>query len=162
MRVIGGSSAAATAEPVPGMETRPTPDRLRESLFSILAPRLGGATFVDAYAGTGAVGIEALSRALARVIFIERARAGAARIAREPGIAEHYGSRTGGCRKAIDGTPEYPGADCFSGSALRAGAGVPGDIGPAWCDGVRKSRSRSTRANSIPATSTARSGGTGW
>lgn len=50
---------------------RPTPDRLRESMFSILAPRIGGATFVDLYAGTGAVGIEALSRGAAKAIFVE-------------------------------------------------------------------------------------------
>jgi len=74
MRVIGGEFRSRKLQSVPGMETRPTPDRLRESLFSILAPRLDGATFVDAYAGTGAVGIEALSRGAARVIFIERAR----------------------------------------------------------------------------------------
>jgi 16S rRNA (guanine966-N2)-methyltransferase len=51
---------------------------LRESLFSILAPEIEGVTFLDAYAGTGAVGIEALSRGAARVIFIEKARPAAA------------------------------------------------------------------------------------
>lgn len=60
---------------MPGLDTRPTPDRLRESLFNILAPRIEGAVFVDAYAGTGAVGIEALSRGALRAIFIERGRA---------------------------------------------------------------------------------------
>ena len=49
------------------LDTRPTPDRLRETLFDILAQRIEGAVFVDAYAGTGAVGIEALSRG-ARVL----------------------------------------------------------------------------------------------
>lgn len=57
---------------MPGLAVRPTPDRLRESLFSILAPRLEGAVFLDAYAGSGAVGIEALSRGAKRVFFIER------------------------------------------------------------------------------------------
>jgi len=51
---------------------RPTPDRLREALFNVLAPRIEGSRFADAYAGTGAVGIEALSRGAARVIFIEQ------------------------------------------------------------------------------------------
>ena len=50
---------------------RPTPDRMRESLFSILAPRVQGAIFLDLYAGTGAVGIEALSRGAERAIFVE-------------------------------------------------------------------------------------------
>jgi len=54
--------------------TRPTPDRLRETLFNILAPRIVGAVFVDAYAGTGAVGIEALSRGAARCVFVESGR----------------------------------------------------------------------------------------
>jgi 16S rRNA (guanine(966)-N(2))-methyltransferase RsmD len=53
------------------MDVRPTPDRMREALFSILAPRIRGATFVDLYAGTGAVGIEALSRGAERAIFVE-------------------------------------------------------------------------------------------
>lgn len=51
---------------------RPTPDRLREALFSVLAPRLEGTVFLDAYAGSGAVGIEALSRGAGRVILIEK------------------------------------------------------------------------------------------
>lgn len=55
------------------METRPTSDRLRETLFNILAPRIEGSRFVDLYAGTGAVGIEALSRGAAHVWFVENA-----------------------------------------------------------------------------------------
>jgi 16S rRNA (guanine(966)-N(2))-methyltransferase RsmD len=55
------------------METRPTSDRLRETLFNILAPRIEGARFVDLYAGTGAVGIEALSRGAVHVWFAENA-----------------------------------------------------------------------------------------
>lgn len=57
------------------MKTRPTSDRLRETLFNILAPRLPGSKFVDLYAGSGAVGIEALSRGAEHVWFIENAPA---------------------------------------------------------------------------------------
>ena len=71
MRVIAGEFRSRKLKSLEGLETRPTPDRLRESLFSILAPRLAGAVFVDAYAGTGAVGIEALSRGAGRVLFLE-------------------------------------------------------------------------------------------
>ena len=71
MRVIAGEFRSRKLKAVEGMETRPTPDRLRETLFSILAPRLEGVVFVDAYAGTGAVGIEALSRGAGRVLFLE-------------------------------------------------------------------------------------------
>jgi 16S rRNA (guanine966-N2)-methyltransferase len=78
MRVIGGEFRSRLLKSVPGLDTRPTPDRLREALFNVLAPRLEGAVFVDAYAGTGAVGIEALSRGASRAIFIEHSRAAVA------------------------------------------------------------------------------------
>lgn len=56
-----------------GMATRPTTDRLRETLFNVLSPRIRGAAFLDLYAGSGAVGIEALSRGAAQADFVERA-----------------------------------------------------------------------------------------
>jgi 16S rRNA (guanine966-N2)-methyltransferase len=56
------------------MDVRPTPDRLRESLFSILMPKIQGCVFADLYAGCGAVGIEALSRGASQCIFVERGR----------------------------------------------------------------------------------------
>ena len=56
------------------MATRPTSDRLRETLFNVLAPRMEGARFLDLYAGSGAVGVEALSRGAAHVDFVERAQ----------------------------------------------------------------------------------------
>lgn len=74
MRVIAGEYRSRRLKSLPGMATRPTPDRLRETLFDILAPRLQGTTFVDAYAGTGAVGIEALSRGAGHAIFLEKNR----------------------------------------------------------------------------------------
>ena len=55
------------------MATRPTSDRLRETLFNVLAPRIQGARFLDLYAGSGAVGIEAASRGAERVVLVERA-----------------------------------------------------------------------------------------
>jgi 16S rRNA (guanine966-N2)-methyltransferase len=74
MRVIAGEFRSRRLKSIPGDATRPTPDRLRETLFDILGPRIVGATFVDAYAGTGAVGIEALSRGAAHAFFLERNR----------------------------------------------------------------------------------------
>jgi 16S rRNA (guanine966-N2)-methyltransferase len=71
MRVIAGEFRSRVLKSLPGLEVRPTPDRLRESLFSILAPRINGSVFVDLYAGTGSVGIEALSRGAERAIFVE-------------------------------------------------------------------------------------------
>jgi len=75
MRVIGGEFRSRRLKTLPGRDTRPTPDRLRETLFDILASRISGAVFLDAYAGTGAVGIEALSRGAARCVFLEQSRA---------------------------------------------------------------------------------------
>jgi 16S rRNA (guanine966-N2)-methyltransferase len=72
LRVIGGRFRSRKLKSVPGQTVRPTPDRLREALFDVLAPRLEGAVFLDAYAGSGAVGIEALSRGAKRAVFIER------------------------------------------------------------------------------------------
>jgi 16S rRNA (guanine966-N2)-methyltransferase len=75
MRVIAGEFKSRKLASVPGWDVRPTPDRLRETLFSILAPLIEATVFVDAYAGSGAVGIEAISRGAARCVFIERAPA---------------------------------------------------------------------------------------
>jgi 16S rRNA (guanine966-N2)-methyltransferase len=74
MRVIAGEFRSRPLKSLPGFDTRPTPDRLRETLFNIIAPEIEDEVFLDAYAGTGAVGIEALSRGAARAIFIERSR----------------------------------------------------------------------------------------
>jgi len=71
MRVIAGEFRSRVLKSLPGHEVRPTPDRMRETLFSILTPRIRGSVFVDLYAGTGAVGIEALSRGAERAIFVE-------------------------------------------------------------------------------------------
>jgi 16S rRNA (guanine(966)-N(2))-methyltransferase RsmD len=75
MRVIGGEFRSRVIKSVPGLDVRPTPDRLREALFNVLAPRIAGTVFADLYAGTGAVGIEALSRGASRAIFAENGRA---------------------------------------------------------------------------------------
>ena len=71
MRVIAGTFRSRQLLAPRGTATRPTSDRLRETLFNILAPRISGCRFVDLYAGTGAVGIEAISRGAAHVWFAE-------------------------------------------------------------------------------------------
>jgi 16S rRNA (guanine966-N2)-methyltransferase len=72
MRVIAGTYRSRQLVAPRGIETRPTSDRLRETLFNIIAPRIAGCRFADLYAGTGAVGIEALSRGAAHVWFAEK------------------------------------------------------------------------------------------
>jgi len=73
MRIVAGKYRSRILKSLKGNALRPTSDRLRETLFNILAPRLDGCRFVDLYAGTGAVGIEALSRGAEHVWFAENA-----------------------------------------------------------------------------------------
>ena len=85
MRVIGGTYRGRTLRSVAGLAIRPTSDRLRETLFNILAPRIEGSRFLDICAGSGAVGIEALSRGARKVTFVERSRRACAVIAANMG-----------------------------------------------------------------------------
>lgn len=71
MRIIAGTLRGQRLETPVGDRVRPTLDRVREALFNILAPELEGATFLDLYAGSGANGIEALSRGAIRAVFID-------------------------------------------------------------------------------------------
>ena len=80
MRVIGGVHRGRRLRTVSGLQVRPTSDRLRETLFNIIAPRIHGSNFLDVCAGSGAVGIEALSRGAGEVSFIERNRQACAAI----------------------------------------------------------------------------------
>jgi 16S rRNA (guanine966-N2)-methyltransferase len=74
MRVIAGKFGSRRLRALRGMELRPSSDRLRETLFNILGPAVKHSLFVDVFAGTGAVGIEALSRGAREVVFIENHR----------------------------------------------------------------------------------------
>jgi 16S rRNA (guanine966-N2)-methyltransferase len=71
MRVIAGTYKSRILKSLKGLALRPTSDRLRETLFNVLAPDIAGSRFIDLFAGTGAIGIEALSRGAAEVVFIE-------------------------------------------------------------------------------------------
>ncbi|MGA2980573.1 MAG: 16S rRNA (guanine(966)-N(2))-methyltransferase RsmD [Terriglobales bacterium] len=85
MRVIAGQYRRRTLRSLPGLEIRPTADRLRETLFNVLCAghpaALAESTWLDLYAGTGAVGIEALSRGAQMVFFVESSKAAAELIA---------------------------------------------------------------------------------
>jgi 16S rRNA (guanine(966)-N(2))-methyltransferase RsmD len=74
MRIIAGKYKGRRLKTLEGMHVRPTADRWRETVFNILAPRIVGARFVDVCAGSGAMGIEALSRGAREVVFIENNR----------------------------------------------------------------------------------------
>lgn len=73
MRIIAGNFRSRILRAPSGLGTRPSSDRLRETLFNVLSPRIQGARFLDLYAGSGAVGIEAISRGAAHVTFVEQA-----------------------------------------------------------------------------------------
>ncbi len=72
MRVIGGELRSRRLLAPAGSATRPSSDRLRETLFNVLSRRIEGCRFADLYAGSGAVGIEAISRGAATVLFVEK------------------------------------------------------------------------------------------
>lgn len=73
LRIIGGVLRSRRLDSVRGMSTRPSSDRLREAVFNILGPRVVNACVLDLFAGTGALGIEALSRGADRCVFIDKA-----------------------------------------------------------------------------------------
>jgi 16S rRNA (guanine966-N2)-methyltransferase len=74
MRVISGSAKGHKLKSVPGSGTRPVTDRVKEALFNILAGDVAGCRFLDLFAGTGGVGIEALSRGALEAVFVEQGR----------------------------------------------------------------------------------------
>jgi 16S rRNA (guanine966-N2)-methyltransferase len=116
MRIISGTYRSRILKAPPGLATRPTSDRLRETLFNVLAPRIEGAAFLDLYAGSGAVGLEALSRGAASVTFVEREsaalkvlRANLAALGIRSGFHVHAGSVAGYLRAAASAGPKREG-----------------------------------------------------
>ena len=74
MRIIAGKFRGRNLKSPPSLQVRPTSDRLRETLFNVIAPMIDGARFLDLCSGSGAVGIEALSRGAAHVTFVDKSR----------------------------------------------------------------------------------------
>ena len=74
MRVIAGSARRLLLKTLDGNDTRPTTDRIKETLFNILQDRIYGCTFLDLFAGSGGIGIEALSRGAGEAVFVESNR----------------------------------------------------------------------------------------
>jgi 16S rRNA (guanine966-N2)-methyltransferase len=135
IRIIGGELRGRRLETPTWNGLRPTSDRLRETLFNILMPGIRGARVLDGYAGTGAVGIEALSRGAAHVTFVEQdPRAGAliARNLARCGVADRHviiraslaasTARLGGPFDIVFLDPPYGAAELAGG--LEAGASL--------------------------------------
>ena len=74
MRIIGGEFRSRRLKSLPGQTTRPTSDKLRETLFNVLGSSISGSVWYDCFAGSGAVGLEALSRGAAFAVFVEGRR----------------------------------------------------------------------------------------
>lgn len=74
MRVIAGKCKGRPLKAVPGMDTRPTTDKIKESMFNIIGPYFDGGVGLDLFGGSGGLGIEALSRGLDKVVFVDRSR----------------------------------------------------------------------------------------
>ncbi|MGP8185219.1 MAG: 16S rRNA (guanine(966)-N(2))-methyltransferase RsmD [Terracidiphilus sp.] len=113
MRIIAGTYRSRALDAPPGLSTRPTSDRLRETLFNVLAPRIESAIFLDLFAGSGAVGLEALSRGASSVTFVERDRAALgilrgnlARLGIREGVRVHAGSVSAFLRSAARPHPK--------------------------------------------------------
>jgi len=99
MRVVAGTYRSRILKSLKGLALRPTSDKLRETLFNVLGSGMAGSRFVDLFAGTGAIGIEALSRGAAEVVFIEN-HASAANLIRKN--LESLGVRSGATVLAVD------------------------------------------------------------
>ena len=74
LRIIAGKFRGRNLKSPPSLEVRPTSDRLRETLFNVIAPRIAGVRFLDLCAGSGAVGIEAISRGASHATFVDSSR----------------------------------------------------------------------------------------
>jgi 16S rRNA (guanine966-N2)-methyltransferase len=106
MRVIAGTFRSRRLETLRGMALRPSSDRLRETLFNILGRDVEKSIFVDLFAGSGAVGVEALSRGAHGSIFVENHPAGAALIARNLASLGIATATNVGSHKTFGGTAE--------------------------------------------------------
>jgi len=117
VRVIAGTLKGRRLQTPRWEGLRPTSDKLRETLFNILAPRIQGARLLDGYAGTGAVGIEAISRGAREATFVEHDRRALALIARnlaDCGITEGYAIIGSTVLHAIETLRDGPGINGVS------------------------------------------------
>jgi len=145
MRIIAGIYRSRPLEAPAGLATRPTSDRLRETLFNVLAPRIEGARFMDLYAGSGAVGLEAMSRGAAQVSFVEHGpaalkvlRANLGKLGISQGFAIHCVSAGALLRKPPTGQgfdvvfldPPYEAAEEYSSTLGLLGGAAVGLLAP--------------------------------
>ena len=138
MRVIAGTLKGRRLKTPAWEGLRPTSDKLRETLFNILAPRIAGARVLDGFAGTGALGIEALSRGAASVVFVERDRRAQALIAAnlaQCGIETGYNLVRGAFDRSIAAL-QAPATEPFDIVLLDPPYAIPADLTLAGVDAL--------------------------
>lgn len=121
MRVIAGKYRSRKLIAPEGVATRPTTDRLRETLFNVVAPVVEGSVWLDLFAGSGAVGIEAFSRGAARVYFVEQAPKAATIIRKNLGFLEINAGERGPSAEVLE-------RDCMAALRLLESRGVTCDF----------------------------------
>lgn len=116
MRITGGEARGRPLSAPRGDETRPTSDKVRQALMNVLGQRFDGLAVLDLYAGSGALGLEALSRGAARAVFVDSARAAILAV-------EENAARTGFADRA-----SVHGDDALRWAARAAGQGARFDV----------------------------------
>lgn len=143
MRVIAGTYRSRILKSLKGLTLRPTSDRLRETLFNVLGPGISGSRFLDVFAGTGAVGIEALSRGATHAAFIENHAPAAAIIRKNLAALKITSAATVICADALR---------ALESAAARVNAGAPPYdyifIDPPWAATAEYSRAMQFLAGS--------------
>ncbi len=113
MRVIAGEARSLPLKTIEGKDTRPTTDRIKETLFNMLCPYLADCCFLDLFSGSGAIGIEALSRGAAGCVFVEKERR-AVKCIEENLAFTHLADRgTVLCRDALTAVKALEGGPAF-------------------------------------------------
>ena len=113
MRVIAGTCKSLPLKTIAGIETRPTTDRIKETLFNMIQPRISGCRFLDLFAGSGGIGIEALSRGAKEAYFVEQSRKAASYIRENLIFTERSKVLVTDVRTAIKTFPDDCVFDCI-------------------------------------------------
>ena len=114
MRVIAGKARSLRLKTIEGMDTRPTTDRIKETLFNMIQPSIADSRFLDLFAGSGGIGIEALSRGASWCVFVEQQRKAAECIRENLAFTRLKEDATLLVTDAVSAVNKLDGEDAFS------------------------------------------------
>ena len=114
MRVIAGKAKSLRLKTIDGMDTRPTTDRIKETLFNMISPQVADSIFLDLFAGSGAIGIEALSRGADCCVFVEQQKRAADCIRDNLRFTKLFSDATVLCMDAVSAIRKLDGQKAFS------------------------------------------------